>query len=759
MAKYIRYPFAENGDRAIVQDTTQANGTISYESGYGAQYSLDIQSDPLARRINRDRYNQVLHDMTSNIQEWQIQLYPAYVPPSSNGNVSISYAKGVIVNFNGAYRISLVNNNTTQPDNTSNWADAFPIPVVLGGTGSDNAAGARTNLGVEQIAQEQANAGDSNQSNGGVWPLDLTAVAANGQTVNVDTSYLSDGSVNYAISPLPVTGSRVISNLNFLARTVEIGGVDCKLGGSLDYATVNVEGGLSPRTLSSRASDRRTIRDFNVVNNDITAALAYCFANSIELELPPVDLASPYIISSDLPLPQWSRVAGTVKARALSGNIEGFGAFDTYRQAYIKFTGSAKLIGGTGAGVTERAYMAWDDIVFLSASAQTPRPSTLNRVGTCIDGTGGGYCQRLFFHGFQRAWDNERAYLLGLKDTGIVACNEGYIFDDWNASFLDGFYADWYNLAFSSGLDAQASSIKDAAINVRPETLIGFKVTAQVKFVGFCYIEQFGAGSPGLTGLQLVVNSTSRGKPIDLRNIQFQLNDADYMMTIDCTDDGTTGIKIHAGVMANCRFFVANIAQIGFGIHPDFDGNATTALGVLKNIDTDSCTGLTNDDLVLDANSPYRSYAHRPYWTYGNNTDSTDISSSSFTTVAINEANAYTIESNKNNNVSSNSYRVAANGIFDINVNVSLQNSTVDTIPSCDALLRVVRNGTSTDITLSRAAVTIPPRISESISSKITLPLSYNGEFNIGDLIRVQGRFGDIVSGLDINIKMNGVGD
>ena len=139
MAKRIITPFAENGDRVQVFDETQANGEVSYNQGYPSQYSMDVNKDPTntARRVNRDRFNQILHDITGNIQEWQNQLFPAYVPPSENNKVAMSYSKGMVVDFNGVARVSLVNNNTSEPSDAKTWADLFPLPTVLGGTGHD----------------------------------------------------------------------------------------------------------------------------------------------------------------------------------------------------------------------------------------------------------------------------------------------------------------------------------------------------------------------------------------------------------------------------------------------------------------------------------------------------------------------------------------------------------------------------------------------------------------------------------------------
>jgi hypothetical protein len=155
MSKRIRFPFAENGQRTAIQDVTQPSGIVNYQDGYPAAYSLDIVTDPTARRVNRDRFNQLMFDITSNIKEWQEQSFPAYIQPSSNGGVNYAYPKGMTVRFNGGYRISLVDNNDTQPDNASNWADAFPLPVALGGTGVATINEQKTQLGVAPQATQQ----------------------------------------------------------------------------------------------------------------------------------------------------------------------------------------------------------------------------------------------------------------------------------------------------------------------------------------------------------------------------------------------------------------------------------------------------------------------------------------------------------------------------------------------------------------------------------------------------------------------------
>ncbi|AWB00260.1 hypothetical protein CU052_13560 [Vibrio harveyi] len=148
MAKRIITPFAQNGDRGPIKESTQPDGEVSYNQGYPVQYEKDLITDPDARSINRERFNQILHDITANIQEWQNKLFPEYVPPSDNGGNPVPYDKGMVVIFNNTPRISLINSNISKPDDNSKWDNAFPLPVALGGTGADNASDARNNLGI-----------------------------------------------------------------------------------------------------------------------------------------------------------------------------------------------------------------------------------------------------------------------------------------------------------------------------------------------------------------------------------------------------------------------------------------------------------------------------------------------------------------------------------------------------------------------------------------------------------------------------------
>lgn len=117
MAKYFINPFAGSGDKTEVPDGSQANQTVSYETGYTENYEFDLDINPAALDIERAKLNQVLNDITSNLKEWQEGVFPAFITASENGGLPYTYSEGDIVQYQGANRISLVDNNTDLPSN------------------------------------------------------------------------------------------------------------------------------------------------------------------------------------------------------------------------------------------------------------------------------------------------------------------------------------------------------------------------------------------------------------------------------------------------------------------------------------------------------------------------------------------------------------------------------------------------------------------------------------------------------------------
>lgn len=119
--KFFRYVFGGAGDRVAVPDTTPVDGSVAYEQGYGFDYQR-APADPLVKNIERNKYNQLLYDITLGLRQYQTQGFPEYIDPADNGGVAFEYDKNAIVRWtDGQNYVSLVDANDTDPSNTVKW--------------------------------------------------------------------------------------------------------------------------------------------------------------------------------------------------------------------------------------------------------------------------------------------------------------------------------------------------------------------------------------------------------------------------------------------------------------------------------------------------------------------------------------------------------------------------------------------------------------------------------------------------------------
>ena len=120
MARYFRLPFAENGDKNTLPDTTP-NSVVSYDTGYSSDYQRNPGTDALARRVERNFFNQLMFDVTSTLQLYYQTGTPPFITTTDNNGDAFSYPIGARVLFNNRLYESLVANNTAMPTNTTNW--------------------------------------------------------------------------------------------------------------------------------------------------------------------------------------------------------------------------------------------------------------------------------------------------------------------------------------------------------------------------------------------------------------------------------------------------------------------------------------------------------------------------------------------------------------------------------------------------------------------------------------------------------------
>lgn len=123
---YLRYSFAVDGDRVAINEATQPSGIISMQSGYPSPYSL-IPTNPLAKKIERTKFNQLMYLVTSEIRQYQQFGTPNFITSGENGGVDYEYAKGARIVESGVLYESLIDANTDARSVITSWMPANAI--------------------------------------------------------------------------------------------------------------------------------------------------------------------------------------------------------------------------------------------------------------------------------------------------------------------------------------------------------------------------------------------------------------------------------------------------------------------------------------------------------------------------------------------------------------------------------------------------------------------------------------------------------
>ena len=117
MTKIFKIPFATQGDRTVVPDEVQADGSLSYTQGYGYDYERDQATDPAAKDIEREKMNGIFHDITGAVGEIQAFGMPVWAEEGK------PYAIRSIVYHNKKAWQSKIENNNTEPAAGTAWAE------------------------------------------------------------------------------------------------------------------------------------------------------------------------------------------------------------------------------------------------------------------------------------------------------------------------------------------------------------------------------------------------------------------------------------------------------------------------------------------------------------------------------------------------------------------------------------------------------------------------------------------------------------
>ncbi|XYQ53290.1 Ig-like domain-containing protein [Pectobacterium carotovorum] len=119
--KFFRIPFASNGDRQTIPDSTQSSGAVSFPSGWGGDYAKDPTADANAKPVEREAMNAILYAITNAVRQYQTFGFPEYITPADNNGGAFSYSSGAVIRYRAAADqpfksyVSIADNNTSVP--------------------------------------------------------------------------------------------------------------------------------------------------------------------------------------------------------------------------------------------------------------------------------------------------------------------------------------------------------------------------------------------------------------------------------------------------------------------------------------------------------------------------------------------------------------------------------------------------------------------------------------------------------------------
>lgn len=119
VAKLFTKPFGTGGDKTPIPNNTQVDGTVSYETGFGADYERQLGVDPAAKNISRQAFNELMFDATTSLQELQAGVgtspYSLALAQSLPGG---GYPKGALIPrlAGDGFWLCTVAANTSNPD-------------------------------------------------------------------------------------------------------------------------------------------------------------------------------------------------------------------------------------------------------------------------------------------------------------------------------------------------------------------------------------------------------------------------------------------------------------------------------------------------------------------------------------------------------------------------------------------------------------------------------------------------------------------
>ncbi len=289
MARYFRVPFADSGDKTTLPDETSTS-IISYATGYSQDYQRNPATDPLARRPERNFFNQLIFDITDTLKNLYETGTVPFITSAMNNGSPFSYPIGArVILSNRIYENTSANNTGTPP--AAGWLlvdvvgmDARYLNESNNLSDLPNTSTARTNLSVRSNSESDAryliesnNLSDLTNTDSAINNLDLVFGNSSSNTrlgsssLPLSTTGLSNTAVGRQAMAAATTGESntavgvlALSSITTTDSSTAVG------RSALSFTTTgesNTAVGRSSMSLNTEGGTNTAIGTFSLENN------------------------------------------------------------------------------------------------------------------------------------------------------------------------------------------------------------------------------------------------------------------------------------------------------------------------------------------------------------------------------------------------------------------------------------------------------------------------------------------------------------
>lgn len=168
--RYLR-PFANNAvpdtDITFIPDVGTDATAVNYQTGYNARYSLQYGVNPQALPVERQYFNGLVNEMTSNLMDVQLFGFPEWYDYTSTSDPVLTYSVGSLVRYrtstSSPYQLyrCIADGTQTVPTDATKWetilttsqtlaymglVNQYPDPATVPDTGDFNSVPFPTNF-------------------------------------------------------------------------------------------------------------------------------------------------------------------------------------------------------------------------------------------------------------------------------------------------------------------------------------------------------------------------------------------------------------------------------------------------------------------------------------------------------------------------------------------------------------------------------------------------------------------------------------